>query len=279
MCVLQVISRASYFIIYYIIGYRRKVVENNLRISFPEKSDKEIRNIQKGFFKHLSDIFIETLYILNMGEKEVKRRYKIESQDLINKYYAQGRDLVVVTSHYANWEWAASGWIQMPYNTMGVFKPLSSTLIDKFMIHLRGKYGTLVIPMKKTLRTIVEARKNDDRFALCLVGDQRPLKNEIQHWVNFFNRDTPVITGPEKIARKFGAVFAFMEVEQVKRGYYKVKFKVISDNPAEMKEHEMTEKYFQLIEDQIRRKPELYLWSHNRWKIKREDLFEIPNNE
>jgi KDO2-lipid IV(A) lauroyltransferase len=274
MFVLQTISRASYCIIYYLIGYRKKIVEKNLRIAFPEKSDQEIRKIQKAFFKHLSDVFIETLYLLSMSKKEVTKRYKIGSLELLNKYYAEGKDIVVVTSHFGNWEWAASGWLHLPYNTIGVYKPLSNKLIDKFMVHLRSVYGSPVIPMKNTLRTIINARKKDDRFALYLIGDQRPLKTDIQHWVNFFNQDTPVITGPEKIARKFNTVFAFLEIEQVKRGYYKANFKIISENPAEMKEHEMTEKYFQLVEEQIRKKPELYLWSHNRWKFKREEIME-----
>lgn len=277
MPVLQVISRFMYILIYYFLGYRKKVVIENLKNSFPEKSQEEIKHITKEFYKHFCDIIIETLHMLKMGGNEVKKRYYIANPEVADDLYASGKDLIVVTSHYGNWEWASSGWIQLPYNTIGVYKPMSNKLFNRFMLYLRSIYGAPVVPMKNTLRTLVEARKNDDRFAVYLIGDQRPMKSEIQHWLNFLNQDTPVITGPEKIAKRFNAAVIFLDIQQKKRGYYSVNLKVISDEPANKPENKVTEQYFRLVEEQIRRKPELYLWSHKRWKIKKEDILQNPN--
>jgi Kdo2-lipid IVA lauroyltransferase/acyltransferase len=270
--VLQAFSRFVYLVIFYLVGYRKKVVEINLRNSFPEKNDQEIHKVLKGFYKHFCDIFIETVYMLKISRKEGLKRYEVVNADLINSYYAKGKDIVVATSHYANWEWASIGWDKRFYKLYGIYKPLSNKLFDRFMVHLRSVHGNQPVPMKNTLRTIIEAQKKNERFAIYLVGDQRPMKSEIQHWLTFMNQDTPVITGPEKIARKFNAVFAFLDIEQVKRGYYKVTWKIISDEPAKESEFALTEKFFQLIEEQIRREPELYLWSHKRWKFKRKDI-------
>lgn len=267
---LQGISRFFYVLVYFIARYRKKVVLENLMNSFPEKEEKEIKQIARKFYMHFCDIIIETLHMLKMSNTEVIKRYFITNSELTEELYAQGKDLIVVTSHFGNWEWAASGWIQMPYNTIGIYKPLSNKLFDRFMIYLRSIYGAPVVPMKNTLRTLVNARRNNDRFAVYLIGDQRPMKSEIQHWVKFLNQETPVITGPEKIAKKFDAVVLFLDIDQEKRGYYKVTWRIISEDPLNEPENRITEKYFHFIQEQIKRKPELYLWSHKRWKFKRE---------
>lgn len=270
--ILFFLSGIIYFIIYYLTGYRKKVVFTNLRNSFPEKSDKEISLLAKKFYRHLCDYFFESLYMLNMSNNEVKRRYKPLNPEIIEELYAKGKNAIAVTSHYANWEWAASGWIQMHYKTIGIYKPLSNKLFDRFMIHLRSRYGSPVEPMKHTLRVIVESQRQGDTFILYLVGDQRPMKSEIHYWTRFLNQDTPLITGPEKLAKKFDLAVVFIDVIRKKRGYYELNYELISENPKETKEFEITEKYIRLVERQIMRKPELYLWSHKRWKHKKEEI-------
>jgi KDO2-lipid IV(A) lauroyltransferase len=261
---LQVLYRLAwlvYFITYYIIGYRKKVVSTNLKKSFPEKSPKELKQIERKFFRHLCNYFFETLYML---------RYKPANPELIDELFAKGKNAVAVTSHFGNWEWAASGWIQMPYKTIGVYKPLSNKLFDRFMLHLRTIYGSPVEPMKHTLRAVIGSIKNGDRFILYLIGDQRPMKSEINLWTPFLNQDTPVITGPEKLARKFDLAVVFIDIVQIKPGFYELHYRLITEKPAETEEFEITKEYFRLVEQQIARKPELYLWSHKRWKHKRE---------
>jgi Kdo2-lipid IVA lauroyltransferase/acyltransferase len=276
--ILHVLSEIIYFILYYITGYRKKVVFDNLRKSFPEKSETEIKKIAKKFYHHLCDYFLESIYMLNMSNNEVKLRYKPRNPEVIEELYAKGKNAIAVTSHYANWEWAASGWIQMPFKTIGIYKPLSNKLFDRFMIHLRSRYGSPVEPMKHTLRAIVESQKQRDTFILYLVGDQRPMKSEIQYWTTFMSQDTPLITGPEKLARKFDLAVVFIDVRQKRRGYYELNYELITDNPKQTAEFEITEKYIRLVERQILSKPELYLWSHKRWKHKR-DIQNQQNQE
>ncbi|MBN2486200.1 MAG: lysophospholipid acyltransferase family protein [Bacteroidales bacterium] len=268
--VLFVISDFVFLIVYYVTGYRKKVVIGNLKKAFPELTDEGIKKMAKTFFRHLCDYFFETLYMLNMGNEEVKRRYKPQNPEVIEELYARGINAIAVTSHYANWEWAASGWIQMPYKTIGIYKPLSNKLFDRFMIHLRSRYGSPVEPMKHTLRAIIESQKQGDTFILYLVGDQRPMKSEIQYWTTFMNQETPLITGPEKLAKKFNLAVVFIDVIQKRRGYYELNYNLITDKPKETEEFEITEKYIRLVEKQIMRNPGLYLWSHKRWKHKKE---------
>jgi KDO2-lipid IV(A) lauroyltransferase len=208
--------------------------------------------------------------MLNMSGKEVKRRFKPVNLDLIEELYARGINLIGATSHYANWEWACSGWIQMPYKTVGIYKPLSNKLFDRFMIRLRSSYGSHVEPMKHTLRFIVDSKRQGDTFILYLVGDQRPMKSEIQYWTTFLTQDTPVITGAEKLAKKFNLAVVFVDIQKKKRGFYEYKYEIITENPAETAEFEITEKYIRLVEKQIINRPEYYLWSHKRWKHKRD---------
>jgi Kdo2-lipid IVA lauroyltransferase/acyltransferase len=277
--ILHGVSWITYFILYFIVGYRKKVVFENLRKSFPEKGSKEINKLSRKFFLHLCDTFFESIYMLNMSNEEVKRRFKPRNPEFIENLYAKGKNIIAVTSHYANWEWAASGWIQMPYKTIGIYKPLSNKIFDRFVFHLRSRYGCVVEPMKHTLRTIIESQKQGDTFILYLVGDQRPTKSEIQYWTSFMNQDTPMITGPEKLAKKFDITIVFAEIIQVRRGYYEYKYELISETPKETSEFEITEKYIRLVERQIIRKPELYLWSHKRWKHKRENITPQTQNQ
>lgn len=270
--VLHLFSSALSFLLFYIFGYRKKVVFQNLKNSFPEKSPQELTKIARRFYRFLCDSIFEMLYMLNMSANEVKRRYKPINPEMVEELYNSGRDAVAVTSHYANWEWAASGWIQMPYKTIGVYKPLSNKLFDRLMIHIRSIYGSPVVPMKNTLRAISDSRKNDERFMLYLIGDQRPMKSEIHYWTKFLNQDTPMITGPEKLAKKYKLAVIFIDIKQVRRGYYELEYNLISEHPENTKEFEITDKYIRLVEDQINRNPALYLWSHKRWKHKKEDF-------
>jgi KDO2-lipid IV(A) lauroyltransferase len=250
------------------------VVFTNLRNSFPEKSKKEINKIAKRFYLHLSDLFFESLYLIRMGPDEILRRYRLENNEALNDLYAQGKDIIVMMGHYANWEWSCSAWRQIPFHTIGVYKPLMNKLFDRFFIHLRTKYSAAISPMKTTFRAVAASKNNKDYFAVLLMGDQRPAPHEINVWINFLNQDTPVILGAEKMAKKFDSPIVFLDVMPEKRGYYKVTTEIIVENPKEMADHEITKKFFRILEKQIKNCPEYYLWSHKRWKYTQEGIEE-----
>ncbi len=264
------LSSGLYYIIYYLVGYRRKVVSENLKKSFPEKDRNERKAIEKKFYRHLCDYFFESIYMLNMSMSEVTHRYKTTNPELVQEIYAKGKSLILLTTHYGNWEWAAIGWHQLPHVYIGIYKPLSNKIFDGLFIHLRNRYGSIPVPMKQTLRVIIDSKKNDDLIILYTVGDQRPMKSEIHYWTNFLNQDTPVITGPEKLAKKFDLPVVFIDTKKIKRGYYQATYRMISENPKATSDFEITEKYIRLLEEQIKYQPEYYLWSHKRWKHKKD---------
>lgn len=269
-----IFSDLLYLLIYYLIGYRKKVVFSNLRNSFPEKTEEEINIIAKRFYRFLCDMFFESLYLLRMNEKECKKRYHIKNPELIHQLYAEGKTLAAATGHYGNWEWASAARPSFKYTAFGIYKPLSNKRMDRFFYYLRTKTGGTPIPMKQTLRTIMECKKKGEVSAFYFVADQRPMKSEIKHWLDFLNQKTPVISGMDKLARKYNMPVVFINIERVRRGYYEVSYDLIEENPAETKPDEITENYMRHLEKMIYKQPELYLWSHKRWKFSYDEFKE-----
>jgi KDO2-lipid IV(A) lauroyltransferase len=263
---LYLLSDFLYYLVFYIAKYRKKVVELNIKNSFPLKSEQERRIIVKKFYRYLCDYFIESIYMLNMSAEECNKRYVYENVELLEKYSSAGRSIIMATSHYGNWEWASNSMLVTPYRLFGIYKKLSNPLFNKLFIHIRGKYGSLPVSMKHTLRVVIDALKNKNIFALYLLGDQRPITEDLDYWTTFLNQDTPVITGIEKLAGKFGFPVVFLDVERPKRGYYKVTFREITNNPKNSKPYEITEKYIRMVEEMVTKRPEFWLWSHKRWK-------------
>ena len=251
------------------------MVLNNLQKSFPEKTEKELTSIARRFYLHLCDVFFESIYMIRMSREEVLKRYKLENREVLDELYAKGKDAIFMMGHYGNWEWSCSAWYQVPFRTIGVYKPLMNKLFDRFFIYLRTRFGSQVAPMRSTFRVAATCKKNKDYFGILLVGDQRPAPHEITLWIDFMNQDTPVVLGPEKMGQKFDAPIVFLDVQPVKRGYYKVFPVVLCDNPKETSEHKITIKFFEALEKQIRNRPEYYLWSHKRWKYTRQGVEEM----
>jgi len=262
------LSDVFYIIIYYLVGYRRKVVRENLRNAFPKKNETEILQITKRFYRYLCDYFVESIYLINMSLKECNRRYQYTNLELLQNLYNEGKNIILAISHYGNWEWANNLSNCSHYIIYGVYKPLHNKLFDRLFIHIRGKFISVPVPMKKTFRTISILMKNNDLFALYLVGDQRPGKGNLEYWTTFLNQETPVITGMDKLARKHNLPVVFMNVKRPKRGYYEATFETLSKEPGKLKEYEISEKYIRAVENLIFTEPEYWLWSHKRFKYK-----------
>ncbi|MCG8698673.1 MAG: lysophospholipid acyltransferase family protein [Bacteroidales bacterium] len=268
---LYLVADLLYIVSYYILGYRKRVVVENLKNSFPDKTKKEIQQITSKFYRQLCDVFVESFYLLNMSVKELDKRYAITNLEEIKSLHQSGKDVIVATSHYANWEWGAMFNHHMPYDGLAVYRPLSNKLFDRFFCHLRSRFGCKMIPMKQTLREIIQYKRAKKQFGLYLLADQRPGLEDLTHWINFLNQKTPVITGIEKLAKKFDLAVYFMDIKKVKRGKYNLSFVPVSLNPGGEPENKITNAYNQLLEQMILRQPELWLWSHKRWKYKPED--------
>jgi Kdo2-lipid IVA lauroyltransferase/acyltransferase len=269
--VLYATSDLFYYLVYHIVGYRRKVVRRNLTNSFPEKSIAEIIEIEKKFYHFFSDIFIETMFQIHLSKKNILSRMTFINTELITQQYEQNKSVMLMTAHYGNWEWISSLAMHLPADKTfyGIYKRLTNKHFDKLMSMLRMKFGGGSIESQDLFKTMFDMRNNSKLGAFVMVADQRPAPQSSRHWINFLHQDTSVLIGTEKLAKKFNYPVLFMNVIRVKRGYYTCEFEMIEPDPKSTEGHEITEKYMYLLEEKIKKYPEFWLWTHNRWKHKR----------
>lgn len=259
------------FLFYYIFKYRKKVILQNLRNSFPEKSEKEIKSIAKKTYTNLTDIIVESIKTFTMSTKQVKKRFKILNPEILDEYHKKGQSVIGVTGHYGNWEWGAmAGSLQINHRAIAIYKPLSNKYIDNFIKRTRAENGTLLKSINKTTETF-ENFKNQTCIFL-LVADQSPSSTKKAIWVDFLNQDTACLHGPEKHARNNNYPVVYLDIQRVKRGYYELTAEKLIEEPIKLEEDQVTKLYMNKLEEVIRKKPENWLWSHKRWKRKREDI-------
>lgn len=262
--VLYALADLIYAILYYIVSYRKKVVFDNLRIAFPEKSQEELVVIAKKFYHNFVDNFIETLKFLSASKKDLLKRLEYDGT-LLEKLYDSGKNVQLHAMHNFSWEAAnlcvAAG-IRYPF--VVVYMPISNKAIDRLFINLRSRFGTHLVPATDFRNSFRKYSRG--RYALILVADQNPGSPNNAYWLPFFGKLTPFITGPEKGARLHNTAVVFSEFHKVKRGYYKLEFTLYTENPRELPEGQMTRDFVKFMEDCLRRRPDNFLWSHRRWK-------------
>jgi KDO2-lipid IV(A) lauroyltransferase len=269
MPMLHLKSRGFYYLVYYILGYRKKVVLENLRNSFPDKSDKEITAICKGFYKHFCDVIFETIKAFTISRSELDKRcyFTEESKKIFKEYSDAKQTVVVVIGHCSNWEWIPLSYqINFEQKLLGVYHPLSNKVFDEVILKMRSKFGGKIISMKEFYPFLI--RNRNTNFSLGLNADQSP-PPESAYWTKFLNQDTAVFNGPSKIAKKFNYPMVYGNAIRVKRGVYEVEFKLVCENPQAFTEDQLTEMHLKCLETNILQQPESWLWSHRRWKHKK----------
>jgi len=269
--ILYGIADFLYLILYYIVGYRRSTVNANLVNSFPDKPEKEIKQITKKFYHQLSDIFIENIAILKMSNKRILRMVEFEETDIYKKLYKSNKSIIGIAAHYSNWEMFLTLPEIVPHIVLGVYKPLKDVLFDKQFYKMRGKFGAFPITMNDTFKTVLRYKKEDKLTFLGLIADQRPIKINKKYWTTFLNQETAVYIGPEKIAQKLNPAIIFTYLEKIKRGRYRIKTELLLEDVSQCKEYEITETHLRFLEKLIIENPENYLWTHKRWKFKKGD--------
>ena len=270
--ILYILSDILFFPMFYIVRYRRKLVYQNMKDSFPEKSEKEIRRMEKAFYHHFCDYIEETIKLLHISDKETRKRVKFHNTEALQEIVDNGGSCLMLLGHYGNWEFVPSVTLWMRKGSVifaQIYRPLKNKWFDRFFLKLRGRYHSECIAKQDTLRSILRYKSSGRPSITGFMADQTPSPANIHHWVNFLNHDTPVFTGVEKIAHKVGFSVFYFDVEKIKRGYYSVTIREISKNPKETEEFEITNKYMEMMETTILRAPEYWLWTHNRWKHKR----------
>jgi KDO2-lipid IV(A) lauroyltransferase len=264
MQVLYGISDLAFFIIYYIVKYRREVVFNNLRRSFIEKSDKEIKNIEKSFYRHFCDVMFETIKGFSIRKHEIERRVHIKNLELIEKYYAENRNIVLYAAHQGNWEWLSFLSLFIPYKGISLYKPLSNKYFNDLLRTIRERFGTICIESNKGYRTILKYMRSGQLIMSALIGDQSPPKDGTKHWLIFLNQNTAFLMGAERIVQKTNQIVLFPAFKRKRRGMYELEFKVIGTHDD--KTH-LIDQYAKVLEQTIVESPEMWLWSHRRWKL------------
>lgn len=266
-----ILSDIIYFIGYYLIGYRKKVVTQNLTSTFPEKSGKEIHQIRRKFYRNLSDWMVESIKGQSMSERNFLKRMKVvEGLDIVNELLSQGRSIIAMNAHLINWEWLC---ITPKYyisksQTFSVFQPATNIEFTDLQNRMRARFGITTVSMKDILPCVVRNNQNNVLGVYYFFADQAPPANN-PFWTTFLNHETAFFLGGEKIASKFGYAVVFMDVQKVKRGHYEIAFKLISENAKGSEQFEITTKYARILEEHINAHPENWLWSHRRWKRNR----------
>lgn len=266
MRILYIKSDFFFIIMYYVIGYRKKVVLENLKFSFPEKSDEELKTISKKFFKHFMDLIMESVKAFSISEKQILKRYKYKNPELVNKFVKDGKSIALVGAHQANWEWSISLPLILNIDVYGAYTKLNNKFFEKAVRESREKFGVIGYKTSDTVRGMQKNFTEKIQGAYILLSDQSPQPHKTYYWREFFNIKVPVHTGAEMLAKKFDLVVINYVTRKVKRGYYETEFQLITDSPKEFENYKITDKYTYLTEENIKQQPELYLWSHKRFK-------------
>lgn len=264
--VLYAFSDFLYLIIYRIFGYRKKVVLDNLKLVYPDKSKMELKRIMKLFYHHLCDMMVESIKSLTISADSMRAHFTFKNIEVIKELESKNRSIILMCAHYGSWEWIFILQTYVSHKGYAVYKKLSNPYFDKLFKRIRAKYNSHLITTKETIPTLMRSKKNGELTISGFVSDQSPRIHKTHHWGNFMGIDVPVFTGAEMLAKKLDMSVVFFKVKRLKRGYYETTFELMAENPLEYPDYEITDDFLKRVEKQIHEAPQYYLWTHKRWK-------------
>lgn len=266
--VFYLVSDGVCFLTYRVIGYRKKTVRENLALALPHLSETERRNIEKKFYSHLCDMFLEMIKTLSISQKEIEKRFTFSNLDVYLELERKNKSVAVLCAHYASYEWVISMNYYIHHKGYGIYKKIANPYFDKLVKKIRSKFKAELITTKETIATIANNYTNGELSLYGFASDQSPKKNAAYHWTPFMGHEVPVHTGAEMLAKRFDMNVIFLRTKKIKRGYYEASFEVLSDDVKSVPNYEITDRFLQLVEQQILEAPEYYLWTHKRWKYR-----------
>lgn len=255
-----------YFLVYRVIGYRKKVVRDNLALTLPHLSDAERKKIEKKFYHHMCDMFLEMIKTMTISHEEMEKRFQVTNIELVQDYAKKGKSIILVASHYASYEWLLTINPKLGFQGIAVYKKLANPYFDKLIRKIRSRYKTEMVETRKAIPTMAQNQREGKLSLYGLASDQSPKLDRIFHSMKFMGIEAPVHTGAEMLAKKYDLSVVMVKVKKVARGYYEATFLPIADNPNDYENFDITEKYLREVEKQIYEAPEFYLWTHKRWK-------------
>ncbi len=272
--VLYLLSDFLYLFIYYVFRYRRKVVFSNLKLSFPNKFEKELKQIEKNFYHHFVDIFIEMIKSFSISEKELIKRYKFVNSELINELEKKDKSIIIIGAHYANWEWIIALNNYVSFDSFAAYTKIGNVYFEKQMLKTRERLGTHFIKTGNFVSLMEKNNLKNVKSIYGLLSDQSPQLHKARYFKDFMGVKVPIHTGAEYLGKKFNHVIVLMKTQKIKRGYYMTAFETITESPRDFKDYEITDIFLNKVEQQIKEKPDYYFWSHKRWK----HAFKTENN-
>ena len=267
--VLYLFSDVAYFISYYIFGYRKKTVRENLALALPHLSDKERLIIEKKSFRNMCDIFLEMIKTMSISEKEINKRYVFKNFEVYQELEKKQKSIALFCAHYASYEWAVSINYKATFQGYAIYKKINNAYFDKLVRDIRSKFKATLITTKETIPIIIENNKINKLGLYGFASDQSPKITSVFYWKSFMGIEVPIHTGAEMLAKRYNMNAIFLRTKRIKSGYYAATFEVLSENTSIVPDYELTDKFIELVEKQIYEAPEHYLWTHKRWKHRR----------
>ena len=270
---IYVFSDVVYVLIYRVFGFRKKVVRSNLSLCFPEKSEAELKKIEAKFYRHLCDIFLEMIKTLDLQPEDLKERFIITNPEAIKEIDNSGKSAIVMCAHYASYEWiTALKTYDADLRAFGIYKKIKNTYFDNLVKQIRTRFNTEIIDKNVATKTMAKNKFKGIRGYYGMVADQSPKASRISYWGNFMGQETPMFVGSEVMAKRLDFSVYYFQINKKKRGVYEAQLVKLAENPNEYKDFEITDKYFELVEAQIRKAPEYYFWIHKRFKHQKENF-------
>jgi KDO2-lipid IV(A) lauroyltransferase len=266
---LYAVSDAIYLLIYYVIGYRRKIVRQNIQLALPHLSKKEQITVEKKSYRHMCDMFLEMIKTMTISEKELDKRFVFTNIDVLTKMEQEGKSIAVMMAHYASYEWAISLNKFSRLTSYAIYKKIANRHFDKLVKDIRLKFKAILITTRETIPTIEKNYRENHLGLYGFASDQSPQLSKTHHWGTFMGIETPVHTGAEMLAKRFDMNVIFLKVKKVKRGHYQATFELMFDQTTAVPNYEISDEFLRRVEKQIYEAPEYYLWTHKRWKHKK----------
>ena len=259
------ISDVVFFILYYFVGYRKKVVYGNIQRSFPEKTPKEIKSIMFKFYRHFCDLILESIKGFSISSAEAQKRMGSINVDIINQFGQEGKDVVLIGGHYGNWElFAVAVGPTINIKPIALFTPLANKFFDKKVKASRSRFGLNLLPSVKVRELMAE--KTEEKRMIIFGSDQSPRKGQRAYWMKFLNQETGVQFGAEKFAKEHNCAVVYGHIRRLKRGHFQIEYQAICEDASQTAYGEITQKHTLLLEKEIIKEPAYWLWSHKRWK-------------
>ena len=265
---LYLLSDGVFFLLYHIIGYRKKVVRQNLLLVFPDKSTEERRYIEKKFYEHMCDMFLEMVKTMGISNKQLQKRFTFSNLDVLHKLEEKNRSVMLMFPHYASWEWVIALDAHIASKGYAIYQKIGNSYFDKLVRNIRQKFGTTLITTVETREIVTSNKRKGELSMYGILSDQSPMPKKAQLWTQFMGITVPVHTGAEQLCQKLDLPAVYLKVSKVSRGHYHGNFELLSENPKDLAEFDLTKAFLKKVETAIHEEPAYYFWTHKRWKHK-----------